>query len=103
MFIADARKEQRPRIDALTSMRFFAAMYVVLFHSVTGFAVRQHASKWLVLFLGHGYLAVSLFFILSGFVLTYNYAERWGKVTFRDFMLARLARIYPVYLLALLL
>jgi peptidoglycan/LPS O-acetylase OafA/YrhL len=56
-----------------------------------------------VIFLGHGYLAVSLFFVLSGFVLTYNYADRWSETPFRYFLLARFARIYPVYILALLL
>lgn len=63
----------------------------------------HHASKALILFLEHGYLAVSFFFILSGFILTYNYADRWPSVSLREYLLARFARIYPIYLLALLL
>jgi peptidoglycan/LPS O-acetylase OafA/YrhL len=97
------RVGQRARVDSLTGLRFFAALYVVLFHQETTFATTHHASKPLVTFLGHGYLAVSLFFVLSGFVLTYNYADRWHETRFRKFLLARFARIYPVYILALLL
>jgi len=52
--------------------------------------------------LDKGYLAVSLFFILSGFILVYTYQ---GKISGTDsvvrFWEARFARIYPVYLLAL--
>jgi peptidoglycan/LPS O-acetylase OafA/YrhL len=58
-------------------------------------------------FLGHlfqaGFTTVSLFFVLSGFILAYNYlGERGGFVgTTADFYRARFARIYPIYLLAL--
>lgn len=94
---------KRPRVDSLTGLRFFAALYVVVFHQETTFAKRHLTSKPLITFLGHGYLAVSLFFVLSGFVLTYNYADRWGETRFSKFLVARFARIYPMYLLALLL
>lgn len=49
-------------------------------------------------------MGVSLFFVLSGFVLTYTYHDtlRDGRATRRDFLAARVARIYPVYLLSLL-
>jgi peptidoglycan/LPS O-acetylase OafA/YrhL len=67
------------------------------------FVGHPHAPKTLLLFLGHGYLAVSLFFILSGFVLTYNYGELSSRTPFFTFIRARLARLYPVYALALLL
>jgi peptidoglycan/LPS O-acetylase OafA/YrhL len=87
----------------LTGLRFFAALYVVLFHQETTFAAGHHFSKPLLTFLGHGYLAVSLFFVLSGFVLTYNYADRWSETRFSKFLLSRFARIYPVYALTLLL
>lgn len=51
-------------------------------------------------FLKNGSLGVSLFFILSGFVLTYTYQ---GTVfSGRDFFAARFARIYPVYIFSLL-
>jgi peptidoglycan/LPS O-acetylase OafA/YrhL len=47
--------------------------------------------------------AVSFFFILSGFILTYTYADRAkGPVPVRSFYVARFARVYPVYALGLL-
>ena len=51
-----------------------------------------------------GYAAVSFFFMLSGLILTYTYGEAFerGEVPFRRFLIARLARIYPVYLVCTL-
>jgi peptidoglycan/LPS O-acetylase OafA/YrhL len=51
-----------------------------------------------------GFVGVNFFFILSGFILAYNYlgAEGRPRITRRDFWVARFARIYPVYLLAFL-
>jgi peptidoglycan/LPS O-acetylase OafA/YrhL len=55
--------------------------------------------------LTQGYIGVSLFFVLSGFILTYTYIV--GEATLRggsaNFWRARFARIYPVYIFALLL
>lgn len=52
-----------------------------------------------------GYIGVSFFFILSGFVLGYSYHDKilTGEVKFSQFWLARWARIYPLHLLTLLL
>jgi peptidoglycan/LPS O-acetylase OafA/YrhL len=51
-----------------------------------------------------GYLAVQTFFLLSGFVLAQSYATtRWNRHTLARFAVARFARIYPAYLLSLLL
>lgn len=52
-------------------------------------------------FVGNGFVGVSLFFILSGFVLTYTY--QGSRATLGEFYGARIARIYPVYLFSLLL
>ena len=89
----------RPRLPALTSVRFFAAFHVALFHmkemGVLG------GPGWLVTFAGIGYVGVSFFFVLSGFILVYSYAGR--DIVLRDFWQTRFARIYPAYLFALLL
>ncbi len=51
--------------------------------------------------LQRSYLAVDFFFVLSGFVLSYAYSERFETgMTARQFMLARLVRVYPLYFLA---
>jgi peptidoglycan/LPS O-acetylase OafA/YrhL len=91
----------RKSLNALTGIRFLAAMQVVFFHFGASFSL-QHR-----LFVGNalanGWIAVTLFFILSGFILSYTYAGQiekpGGKWRFWE---ARFARIYPVYLLSLL-
>ena len=52
-----------------------------------------------------GYISVSFFLLLSGFILTYNYADRAqrGALTARSFWSARFSRLYPVYAFSLLL
>jgi len=100
----DVLARQRRDLPALTGIRFFAAWYVVLFHALPGLARRYPVPKLLATFLSNGYLAVGLFFLLSGFILTYTYEgqlnESSGRVRFWE---ARFARIYPVYLLSLVL
>ncbi len=88
----------RPRLAALTSARFFAAFHILLFHSwaMKGLA---RTPGWFQKYSSVGYVAVSFFFILSGFVLVYTYAGR--PLDVRRFWRARLARLYPVYLLSL--
>src|ERR1035437_982751 len=87
-----------PPLRALTSLRFFAAMYVVLFHE-------SHNPGHIVLFplaarfVASGFTAVTLFFVLSGFILAYNYDRIRSR---REFWISRFARIYPVYFLSLL-
>lgn len=54
--------------------------------------------------LQRSYLAVDFFFVLSGFVLAYAYSARFGAgMTARQFMTARLVRVYPLYGFAVLL
>ncbi len=92
----------RPHLRALTGVRFVAALHVVLFH-YTGW------SRWGSLLgrnlVGSGYIAVSLFFVLSGFILSYTYcgASPPRPIPKPDFYVSRIARIYPVYALGLLL
>jgi peptidoglycan/LPS O-acetylase OafA/YrhL len=50
-----------------------------------------------------GYLAVQTFFILSGFVLAQTYAStKWNRESLTKFGMARIARIYPAYILSML-
>jgi peptidoglycan/LPS O-acetylase OafA/YrhL len=93
--------EGRPQLHALTGLRFVAAFHVLAYH---GLATDAQSSWWMRSLVGSGYVGVSLFFVLSGFVLTYTYHDslRDGTATRRAFLAARVARIYPVYLLSLI-
>ncbi|UTY55798.1 acyltransferase [Massilia sp. erpn] len=79
----------------LDGLRGMAAIFVLTRHT---------GDLWHINFF-HSYLAVDLFFILSGFVIAYAYDEklRSGVMGFGNFVLTRLIRLYPVYLLSLLL
>ena len=89
----------RPKIPVLTSLRFFAALHVVLFHfQATKIAFLTGPMSGIA---GIGYTGVSLFFVLSGFILVYTYAER--NTSPRQFYRARFARVYPAYAFSLLL
>lgn len=89
-----------PQLKALTSIRFFAALHVALYHLVRPFTL------WGVFepVMRAGYVGVSFFFVLSGFILTYSHAQEYesGKGQPTSFWMARFARIYPVYLLSML-
>lgn len=80
----------------MTSLRFLAALLVLLHH--LPLALPALAAP---LFLAQsGYVGVTFFFVLSGFVLTYGWDSSSRA---RDFYIRRLARIYPVHLLTALL
>lgn len=93
-------------IKALTGLRIIAAVWVVLFHfrPLLQLASPQ-LSDTLAPVLDRGAQGVDLFFILSGFVLTWNYLERMGE-TFSvratvHFLWLRLARVWPIYLVTM--
>lgn len=90
------RVKDEKEILALTGLRFVAAFYVFVFHIHIRWPV-THA-RLLDRFLGQGAIGMSLFFILSGFVLSYRYAN--GKTPVRAYLVNRFARIYPVYIAA---
>ena len=89
----------RPRLPALTSIRFLAALWVALFHmqAMQAFSFSLAAVQRLA---SIGYAGVSFFFVLSGFILVYTYSGR--PTSLRDFWQARFARIYPALAFALL-
>jgi peptidoglycan/LPS O-acetylase OafA/YrhL len=94
----DIAHPARPQLKALTTLRFFAAAYVVLFHMrVTG--ELAGGPWWFQNFASIGYVGVNCFFVLSGFILVYTYTDPVLDV--RRFWQARFARIYPAYALSL--
>lgn len=88
----------------LTSLRFFAAFHVVLFHFWGTFIPSLPGPRYWNDFVSIGYVGVSMFFILSGYILTVVYLQNGTSVTLSrgKFYIARFARIYPLYALSLL-
>ncbi len=93
---------QKPKIEPLTSARFFAALLVVLYHTLPGEVTTTSPSP-LIRVIAIGYISVSFFFMLSGFILAVVYLSRDKPVDTRRFLIARFARIYPLYFVAMLL
>jgi peptidoglycan/LPS O-acetylase OafA/YrhL len=89
--------EPRRRLPSLTAMRFFAFLCVFIYHSSSMLIFRSVPVRDGYAFVAQniGYTGVSFFFVLSGFILTWN--ARPGEPR-RPFMRRRLARIYPSHL-----
>lgn len=90
-------------IKPLTSLRFFFALFVLLSHLSL---LKDHENYRLIFesIFAEGFLGVSFFFILSGFILAYNYEQKFieQKITKKEFFIARLAKIYPMHFVTML-
>jgi len=94
---APAKPARKPQLPALTGLRTLLACNIVLFH----FTPPHMGLLYPVI--NNSYVFVGFFILLSGFVLSYNYADRPQPLNKRDFWRARFARLYPIYLLSLVL
>jgi len=85
-------------IHPLTSLRLLFALMVFASHC------NIVSDSFDIPILTEGYVGVSFFFVLSGFIISYSYDERFlqRSVTAYDFFTARVARIYPLHWLMLL-
>jgi len=97
---------RRQEVPALTGLRFLAAFTVLFAHGVGATLANdqppQGAVAWLMTVSGFG---MTLFFVLSGFVIHYNYATlvtAGGPRGIAAFLWARFARLYPLFLLMML-
>jgi peptidoglycan/LPS O-acetylase OafA/YrhL len=91
-------------IRALTGVRGVAAAIIALYHF--GHVHLYSGGTLTYINVPHAYLAVDLFFMLSGFVIAYVYQNAFLKTPgsdFRDFMVKRVARLYPAYLVIMVL
>ena len=82
-------------LPALTGLRALLALGIMFFH-FTPPHMRLVAPV-----IDTAYALVAVFFLLSGYVLAYNYVDRPTPLVKREFWRARFARLYPVYLLSL--
>jgi peptidoglycan/LPS O-acetylase OafA/YrhL len=108
------------KLEALTSLRFFAVVVVFLSHASGYIGAVDPSAKGLFLsVLGEGSAGVSFFFTLSGFILCYCYYEKFKDVfddrslrrseaisacasQYKKYFVARVARIYPLHVFGLL-
>jgi peptidoglycan/LPS O-acetylase OafA/YrhL len=101
-----AHHRDRPDIPALTGLRFYAAFFVLIAHGCAAL-LNDHetldgAIYWIRQASGFG---MTLFFVLSGFVIHYNYADLVtgaGVKGIASYLWARFARLYPLFLLMML-
>lgn len=95
---------RKQELAALTGIRFYAAFFVFLSHVMMIPGMERLGGQRLVF--NAGVVAVSFFFVLSGFILTYNYAQIFREgvsaAAYRRFIRDRLSKIYPVHVLTLL-
>lgn len=84
----------RGEIKSLTGIRGVAAIYVVLYHTAAHFSTAN--------FIKNGYISVDLFFILSGFIMTYTYNKQFTEqLRLKDFYIFlnhRISRVWPTYI-----
>lgn len=89
-------------LGALTSLRFFAAFWVLTFHfrSELPFDIDRYTHLF-----AQGTIAVDFFFCLSGFILAHVYHDEVvaGRFSPVPFLQRRLARLYPLHIATLLL
>jgi peptidoglycan/LPS O-acetylase OafA/YrhL len=89
------------RVEALSGLRFAAAGGILLFH--VGAALFAGAPAWAERIRAGGYVWVGMFYLLSGFVLAHAHPAPLDAAARRAFLAARLARLYPAYLLGFVL
>jgi peptidoglycan/LPS O-acetylase OafA/YrhL len=96
----------RGQILSHTGLRGAAALFVVMYHLGFGAPYLFPIERAVDIF-RRSYLFVDFFFLLSGFVLAYVYLgdrrAAFSAAEARAFIIARIARVYPLHLLTLLL
>jgi peptidoglycan/LPS O-acetylase OafA/YrhL len=102
-----ARMPSSFRFPNLDGLRFIAASLVIVHHAenckaLLGLPYTDHLEQWDQL----GHLGVLLFFVISGFLITYlllKEEQTLGKFNIRSFQMRRILRIWPLYFLTVLL
>jgi peptidoglycan/LPS O-acetylase OafA/YrhL len=98
-----AHHSDRPDIPALTGLRFYAAFFVLIAHGCAALLANHETPYGVIHWIRQASgLGMTLFFVLSGFVIHYNYANLItgaGVNGVGSYLWARFARLYPLFLL----
>ena len=98
----DDMKPSNHRIEYLDSMRGIAALMVLIYHFI-GWKWADQTNFHLASFIFNGSDAVSFFFVLSGFVLSYKYFHSTSQLNISNYIKKRILRLYPAYIIAVIL
>ncbi|MBR4405194.1 MAG: acyltransferase, partial [Bacteroidaceae bacterium] len=95
--------DSKPHYELLDGLRGAAALMVVWYHVFEGFAFAEGSA---IDVFNHGHLAVDFFFMLSGFVISYAYDDRWTapgekRLTLGNFFKRRLIRLHPMLMMGM--
>lgn len=90
-------KAEYRRLMKLEAFRGVSAIYVFVHHYVHYSPELDFLKKFFIF----GQFALMVFFILSGFVIYYATVHRDPNISFREFILRRIRRIYPAFILVL--
>ena len=94
--------DTKPHYQLLDGLRGVAAILVLFYHIFEGLAFAEatnNAGSGLITTLNHGHIAVDFFFLLSGFVISYAYDDRWKGMNTRQFFKRRLIRLHPMVIM----
>lgn len=98
--------EAKPHYELLDGLRGVAALLVVIYHIFEGFAFAgsmNGVGSGLISTFNHGHIAVDFFFLLSGFVISYAYDDRWNRMTVGEFCKRRIIRLHPMLIMGAIL
>ena len=99
-FSSASYADTKPHYHILDGLRGAAALMVVWYHVFEGYAFAEGTNGveggGLINVFNHGYMAVDFFFMLSGFVISYAYDDRWNQMSMGDFFKRRLVRLHPM-------
>lgn len=90
-------KENKVHYDALTGMRAIAAIMVFVYHNRKYW--REDLPWPIMRFISEWHIGVTIFFVLSGFLLAYRYQDSplQSSKDYLKYILLRVARIFPMY------
>jgi len=89
-------------LSGLSWLRFGLALYLILFHTIRNYS---ELPAWIISITSAGFVSTSMFFIVSGYVLTYVYYDEQGELrtTRVKFLAERFFTLYPLHLFGFLL